>query len=71
MGKVYAQIPFEGVIHFDDVVATLAANGGTGMTSADGASLFTIEANIGWDAKYKRIDLAEHFPDRTAVWWKG
>lgn len=71
MGKVYAQIPFEGVIHFDDVVATLAANGGKGMKSSDGASLFTKEANIRWDAKYKPIDLAEHFPDRTADWWKG
>ena len=70
MGKVYEQIPSDGA-HFDDVVATLAANGGTGMTSADGASLPTKEANIRWDAKYKPIDLAEHFPDRTADWWKG
>lgn len=66
---VYAQIP-EGCT-FDDVVDTLAANGGTGMKSSDGASLCTKEANIRWDAKYKPIDLAEHFPDRTADWWKG
>lgn len=68
---VYTQIPFEGVIHFDDVVATLAANGGTGMTSADGASLFTKEANIRWDAKYKPVVLAEYFPDRSGAWYKG
>lgn len=68
---VYEIIPRGVQLHFDDVVDTLAANGGTGLTSADASSLFTTEANIRWDAKRKPIVRAEYFPDYNGTWWKG
>lgn len=68
--SIFSVIPDDRAT-FDDVADTLTANGGKGITSSDGASLFTKEANIRWDAKYKPIDLAEHLPDRATSWWKG
>lgn len=66
---VYAQIP-EGCT-YDDVVDTLAANGGTGMKSSDAASLFTKEAlNNGiWSLK-KPIRL-QNEPLPTGEYWLG
>lgn len=69
--SVYQIIPKDTQLHFDDVVDTLAANGGTGITSADAASLFTAEANIRWDAKCKPVVLATYFPDYDGTWYKG
>lgn len=68
---VYEIIPRSMQLHFDDVVDTLAANGGTGLTSADASSLFTKEANIKWDSKRKPVILAEYFPNYNGNWWKG
>ena len=66
---VYAQIP-EGCT-FDDVVDTLAANGGTGMKSADGASLCTKEAlNNGIFSLRKPIRLQNN-PLPTGEYWLG
>lgn len=66
---VYAQIP-EGCT-FDDVVDTLAANDGTGMTTADGASLFTKEAlNNGIFSLRKPIRLQNN-PFPTGEWYRG
>lgn len=67
----YVTIP-EGVqLTFDDVMQTLAANGGTGMTSADASTLFAEAANINWASKKKPVQIASYFPDRTTSWWKA
>lgn len=65
----YNIIPNGGT--FTDVADTLTANGGVGITSAQASTMFAKSANIRWDAKYKPVILAEHFPDRTKAWWKG
>lgn len=66
---VYAQIP-EGC-DYDDVVDTLAANGGTGMKAADGASLCTKEAlNDGIWSLRKPIRL-QNEPLPTGEWYLG
>lgn len=66
---VYAQIP-EGCT-FDDVVDTLAANGGTGIKSSDAASLFTKEAlNNGIFSLRKPIRLQNN-PFPTGEWYRG
>lgn len=66
---VYAQIP-EGCT-YDDVVDTLAANGGTGMKSSDAASLFTKEAlNNGIFSLRKPIRLQNN-PFPTGEWYRG
>lgn len=66
---VYTQIP-EGC-YFDDVVDTLAANGGTGMKSSDAASLFTKEAlNNGIFSLRKPIRLQNN-PFPTGEWYRG
>lgn len=66
---VYAQIP-EGC-DYDDVVDTLAANGGTGMKSSDAASLFTKEAlNNGIFSLRKPIRLQNN-PFPTGEWYLG
>lgn len=66
---VYAQIP-EGCT-YDDVVDTLAANGGTGMKSSDAASLCTKEAlNNGIFSLRKPIRLQNN-PFPTGEYWLG
>ena len=66
---VYAQIP-EGCT-YDDVVDTLAANGGTGMKSSDAASLFTKEAlNNGIFSVRKPVRLQNN-PFPTGEYWRG
>lgn len=65
---VYAQIP-EGCT-YDDVVDTLAANGGEGMTAADAASLCTKEAlNNGIFSLRKPVRNYYQFP--TGEYWLG
>ena len=71
MSETHIIIPEGEQVTFDEVMQTLAANGGTGMTSADASTLFTEEANINPDSKKKPIVLADYFPGRTAEWWKG
>lgn len=66
---VYAQIP-EGCT-YDDVVDTLAANGGKGIKSSDAASLFTKEAlNNGIWSLRKPIRLQNN-PFPTGEWYRG
>lgn len=73
MGNVYIQIPDDDITQTtsNDVIATLAANGGTGITQAQGSSLFTKEAIKAPFSKKKPIRSAEVEPDRTTDWWKG
>lgn len=67
---VYAQIPEEGCT-YDNVVDTLAANGGKGMKAADGASLCTKEAlNDGIWSLRKPIRLQNN-PLPTGEYWLG
>lgn len=67
---VYAQMPLDGYT-FDDVVDTLAANGGEGMKSADGASLCTKEAlNDGIFSLRKPVRLNNN-PLPDGEYWLG
>lgn len=67
---VYAQIPEEGCT-YDNVVDTLAANGGKGMKSSDAASLFTKKAlNNGIFSLRKPIRLQNN-PFPTGEWYRG
>lgn len=68
--SVYEQIPEEGCT-YDNVVDTLAANGGKGMKAADGASLCTKEAlNDGIWSLRKPIRLQNN-PLPTGEYWLG
>lgn len=68
--SVYVQIPEEGCT-YDNVVDTLAANGGKGMKSSDAASLFTKEAlNNGIFSLRKPIRLQNN-PFPTGEYWRG
>lgn len=67
---VYVQMPLDGYT-FDDVVDTLAANGGEGMKSADGASLCTKEAlNNGIFSLRKPVRLNNN-PLPDGEYWLG
>ena len=71
MGNVYVQIPDDNttVLEFSDVMATLAANNGKGMTDADASTLFTTDAIKAPFSKKKPVRLANHFPDED--YWKA
>lgn len=66
----YEQIPTNGVIHFNDVIHTLAKNGGHGMTTGDAASLALPSCNVQMESKKKMVACPEHFPN-SSEWWKG
>lgn len=66
----YEQIPTNGVIHFNDVIHTLAKNGGHGMTTGDAASLAFPSCNVQMESKKKMVAYPEHFPN-SSEWWKG
>lgn len=66
----YEQIPTNGVIHFNDVIHTLAKNGGHGMTTGDATSLALPSCNVQMESKKKMVAWPEHFPVSNE-WWKG
>lgn len=66
----YEQIPTNGVIHFNEVIHTLAKNGGHGMTTGDAASLALTSCNVRMESKKKMVAYPEHFPVSNE-WWKG
>ena len=66
----YEQIPYDGIIYFNDVIHILSKNGGHGMTTGDAASLALPSCNVQMESKKKMVAYPEHFPN-SSEWWKG